>query len=191
MTCRGQRILEQEAMKIVIELQNWIRSRDKVNLYLNFKQEDRMRLLRLRTWEYVYKIPISEILDIIVEPIRVHSNLRSRRYGLGTSVSSLTGFHAERILSTIVGRRYPAGEQISFWREAERDRQLHVEKMDALEGAHPRDDHGRGSFLDLAVEDGFLETYSHSVVAQRDLLRREGEAKWRTRKSYRNSPWTQ
>ena len=185
---RRVRGLELEAMKIAVEIQNWIRSRDRIDVYLNFNRADQLKLLKLRTWEQVYKVSLFEIMDIIVEPIRVHSNLRRRRYGLGTSVASLTGYHAERILATIIGRKYPAGENVGLWREAERDRQMRAEKIDELDGMEPREEKRQG-ILRMVLVDSFVENYVRSVIQRRDKMIAESGARWRRRKAYRDNPW--
>lgn len=183
--------LEHEALLVASEVQDWIQSRDGVAVRLNFSQPDRLKLLRLRTWEIVYCVSLFEILDIIVAPIRQHSVGKLRgtkwRYGLGTSVSSLTGWHAEQILTTIIGRRYPTNEHLGFWREQERDRQLEAERMDACDGQVLRE--ARKSPEDFESLDDYMADYNARVKKARDRERVAVDAEWRRRKAYRWNPW--
>lgn len=184
------RSLEHQSFLMASRVQDWIEARDGVKIRLALKRIDRLKLLRLRTWEIQTKLDLFEILDIVVPPIREHSKLKlsqsDERYGLGTSVSSITGDLAQQILSTIIERTYPDNEHLTVWRELERDRQLEAERLDTHD-AKPRE--GRKFLKDFDSPEDYVRYYTSMITKLRDRDLVEGDAKWRRRKAYRNNPW--
>jgi len=183
------RALEHQSFLMASRVQDWILHHDGVEVRLALKQLDRIRLLRLRTWELQTRLDLFEILDIIVPPIREHSKGQLKRteavYGLGTSVASITGSLALQILSTIIERTYPDNEHLAFWREAERDRQLAAELADACDGQVRE----RKTMQDFDSIESYTTYYSQLVARERQRNALEESARWRRRKAYRNNPW--
>ena len=178
--------------KVAVEIQAWLRANGQHKVVYNithFKLADQLRLLRFRTWSLVYKVDIGEILDIVVPVLRsYHSSYRPTGRGLGMTLGTLTGKMAEDVLRKELERRYPQNENVEVWREEERDRQLYAERMEELDGAAPRET-VRGTMQDAALDPGYVDRYAKVVLAARERLRKEQDARWRTRKSYRGNPW--
>ena len=178
------------AAEISREVEKWLLDHDKIEVWLKLKPEDQARLLRLRVWSLRFGVPVSEIMDIVVPPLRAAMDLKRyrKRYGIGFPVSILCGRTAEKILTTIIGRRYPNGEQHAALREFLREQQLDAERLEELDGLTPKQNPVQ-SLLSAESLTDYVESYAREVMSVRARNRTEGSAKWRRRKRYRGNPW--
>lgn len=170
------------------ELVKWLEEREGHHSYATYKPVDLARLLKLKVWSLRYYTSVPEILDLVVPVLRYMVRTKHKRYGLGLSLAMLTGIGAEHILEQELKKKYPDGENIAFWKECQRDRQLRVEEQEELDGLEPRQYIPRGILECESVED-FAHKYEARLLKQREEWQRAVRQKWRKRKKYRNSPW--
>lgn len=173
----------------VSAVEQWIKTRDeKSTVQLYFSQENKYRLLILRSWSLQYKLTITEILDMVMKPLRRHiaknPYFKNKKMLLGVSVKTLTSAAAERIIREKIERRYPGNEHIAIWRRQERKVQLEREEREENDGELER--RGLPKAGDLSE---YAQLYRRSIRRQRLQLQKEEDADWRRRKAYRDNPW--
>ena len=129
---RNQEIAEawHRSAEIVAALQDWLEKTSHKHSYLTYRKSDKLRLMRFRTWEFRYRVELSEMFDILIPILREKMERKRRRYGIGVSISALVGEGAEDILKEELEKRYPEGSNITLWKAKERRRQLRLEKLD-------------------------------------------------------------
>lgn len=177
------------ANKIVATIGTWIEVHDKKHIILHYSKTDQLRFMTLRTWELRYRVPVYEILDILVPIMRgVVKAKRSKQSALGVSAATLTGQAAERILADNLLKRFPNAEHIAVWRSTERERQLTRERQQDTEGVAVRQPQPL-TILQSKSTTAFLETYKKRVMARRVDEQSELTNKERKRKAYRWNPW--
>jgi hypothetical protein len=181
-----------EANKIINQISRWVESHDGSKPFINYKPIDQVRLLTLKTWELRYHLPILEILDLLVPPLRKHIAKRpgkKKKYnGLGVSIVTLCSHGAEEILQRAIEKKYPDSEHVSIWRSTTRDRQLKAEKIEALEGLSARVSRP-SSILDYDLVSEFSADYCASVDKKRLEHTNALLDPKRKRKRYRFNPW--
>jgi hypothetical protein len=184
-------------MELTQIVQDWVNQKRKHKVQLRYGQADAARLLKLKVWELLYKVEVTEILDLIVPILRGQRNnlpkgLARKRIGLlGVSVPALTGQAAERILQTELRKRYPEGEQEGYWQEQQREEDiLREEALKEQEGDLPVYSKDKGmSLLNYNSVTEFVKQYDQRVEAERDRFNKAYHQKWRRRKRYRDNPW--
>ena len=164
-----------------------MRKRDGYRTRLRFTKEDRVRLLRLRTWSMRHHISIAEILDMVM-PVLTERSKWKKKYGFDITIRVLTGNASKKVLNFQLTKIYPSGENIAIWKEQEREAQLLAEKVDAMEGipVQPRLTPVMRPDEDT---DDYMKRYTKSVEAARSDERKAVSQRWRQRKNYRNNPW--
>jgi len=174
------------AGEIIILMEDWMKRRDKKRTVLRFKKDDKVRLLKLRTWSLRYHVSITEILDMIVPPLL--EQVRYKSYGFGMPIRVLTGKSARRILSYQIDKRYPGQENLLVWKEAEREKQLRDEKLEELEGI-PLKAKVHAALVDADSVEDYMDKYTDQIMQKREMERKAVSQKWRRRKRYRGNPW--
>ena len=175
------------AAEIIIQMEEWMKRRDKKRTRLTYKKADQPRLLRLRTWSMRHHLPITEILDLLV-PVLKERILYKSKYGFEIPVKVLTGAAAGRILRYEIAKRYDGNEHILAWREMERERQLRAERIEELEGI-PLKPRLHEAMPENETVSEYVDHYTQSVMQNRQRERQAAGERWRRRKKYRNSPW--
>lgn len=175
------------AGEIAIQMEAWMKKRDGYRTKLRFKPEDKVRLLRLKTWSMRHHISIAEILDMVM-PVLTERSKWKKKYGFDITVRVLTGAASKKVLNFQLNKRYPAGENRAIWQEQEREAQLYAEKIDALEGMEVKPNLTPVIRADETTEE-YMERYTKSVERARAIERKAVSQKWRRRKNYRNNPW--
>jgi hypothetical protein len=179
-------ILAREANQIIRQLELWLETRESKSIRLQFKPIDQARLLRLRTWEYRYKLSIGEILDYILIILRKQMPKGKTFYGLGVPVPTLTGSAARRILEDQIEENFPDGTLETIWRERERQDQLKREQEEELAGLGTQP---TKLLLDFESSQEFVQDYVIRTEREKMEYERSRREKWRQRKSYRDNPW--
>src|SRR5262245_6282939 len=100
------------AAQIADEVTLWVRDSGCPSFKGKFTPENQLRLLRLRTWHFRYKLPVRVILSFIVPALRKHIRFYSKRnsnkvFGLGVTVPVLVGRGAENILREKIRKKFP------------------------------------------------------------------------------------
>lgn len=102
------------------------------------KEDDQIRLLRLKMWSERYSVSVDYILGRLVpyfEKLAVKHSRKPREKmskGIGTTIAVLTGPAAEAYLKDCIGKEFPDGEHIIAWKQNKREECL--AKMDEDEG---------------------------------------------------------
>jgi len=160
---------ELQAMKFVGRVERAL-SKMRIDVILDTKPDTLVRLLNLRGAILKHRLPLSEILGILLSKYRHGKGASSDR--LGVSIKVLTGAAALRYLDSQVQKKFPNGEQIKSWR---------LRKQQAINSATFR--------VQLpANPEEFPERYLRALTEQRENTSRETEK--RLLRRYRNSPWT-
>lgn len=180
--------LWKRANELVAELETWIASHDGRSLRLSVSEDDQVRLLKLRTWMFRYHLPVNEILDILIPLLRDRVKRKKISHRLGVAIRTLTGHGAEEMLVVELNRKYPGGEHVHAWKEAERERQLEVEQLEMSDGM-PEKQMKLFNILDYPSTNAYLDDYRARIEAKRKLVSSESVPVWRKRKNYRGNPW--
>lgn len=182
-------------MEMVQTVRRWLRERDGNDLpRLNFKHVDQVRLIRLKTWEWRYKISVMEILDLIIPILRgtlrphLRGKVKGGGYALGVKVTSVVGDGAEKILREQLRRLSSEEQRKAIWRQDEKQRQLDAEESDELEGVASKQKDNL-SLLKVVNIKAYVTQYKRSITRQREQYDSAMSARWRKRKAYRNNPW--
>lgn len=141
-----------------------------IDVILDTKPETLVRLLNLRGAILKHRLPLSEILGILLSKYRRGKGASSDR--LGVSIKVLTGTASLKYLDSQVRKKFPNGEQIKSWR---------LRKQQAINSAT----------FQVRLPDNpeeFPERYLEALTAQREKTSREADR--RLLRRYRNSPWT-
>lgn len=180
-----------QAERIVEILERWIESHDEVRPHVKLSQNDKLRLLRLRTWELRHYLPVSEIINLTLPRLRdmVHrKHYKVKSGGIGVTVATLVGDKAELILIEAIEEKYPGAEHIAAWKEAERELQLELEQQIETEGLSVRTAAPLTILGCPSVQD-FITRYKARIGKEREQLEEQTAAKWRKRRNYRGNPW--
>ena len=169
-------------------ISRWIEDNDHKHVHLHYKRVDQIRLLRLRTWQLRYKLSITEILNLIVQPLRNQMTGRGHNYGLGIGVRSLVGHKAEQILQDELNREYPNHEHLALWADQERERQIEAERAEDLDGIVSKSNR-TPTLLQFDTPEQFISVYKKRVQHSRQVHETEVTKASRKRKAYRFSPW--
>ena len=176
------------ANEVAAEIDAWAQRADGKDRRLAYRQDRLLRLTRLRVWSIRYRVPIGEILDLVMPILRARIHRQNAKYGLGVSIPALTGNGAEEILRKELHKRYPDGEQYKIWKEQTQEHQLAVEEKDEADGLTLRSS-GVKSVGEAASISHYLDSYRQRVLGRRKQLRKALDSKWRSRKAYRGNPW--
>lgn len=175
--------------EIMGELELYLQQKTGEKIKLRYRPEKQARLLKLRVWSTRYRVPVGEVLEIILPVLRgrVPQN-KLRRHGIGVGVYTFVGRKAEEILKDELRRKYPDSEHLTLWREQERERQLERERTEDLEGLKP---HRKPvvSLLESESMEDFLTGYRDSIQQEKSQQDRVQTETWRKRKAYRGNPW--
>lgn len=176
------------ANAIMTEVENWLLSRERKQLRLNFRVLDQARLLKLRVWEQRYCVGIPEILDLIMPILRAQVKRIRKSGGLGITVAAMTGDGAEKILVQELKKKYPDGENVTVLRERMREQQLQAEEEADNDGMRTRDRSVRSVLDSISIGD-FAKAYSSSIIRKRMRVQSELNNPVRRRKAYRGNCW--
>lgn len=184
------------ANQLVDTIGKWVEAHDKKRIPLNYSKLDQLHLMTLRTWALRYRLPVYEILDLVVPVLRdaikgqVGHRRRARRplVGLGVSVTTLTGLAAERILLDQIGKKFPDAQHIGIWRYEERYRQIQREQLSDADDI-PTRQAPTATLLGSSSTSAFIQIYSRRIQAERSKEAGEMASKSRKRKAYRWNPW--
>lgn len=93
--------------------------------FLSLTHEDRLRLLTLKVWMLRYKVPLTWILETLLQ--HYSKFIRRRRTGstLGVRVATLVSQSSKQVLEEEILKQFPCGENISRWKTAQQRQQLH------------------------------------------------------------------
>jgi len=160
---------ELQAMQFVRRVERAL-SKMGIDVILDTKPETLVRLLNLRGAILKHRLPLSELLGILLGKYRRGKGASSDR--LGVSIKVLTGTSAMKYLDSQVQKKFPNGEQIKSWR---------LRKQQAINSAtfsvqlpeHPEE---------------FPERYLEALTVHREKASHEADR--RLLRRYRNSPWT-
>lgn len=133
------------------------------------KDADRKRLLNLLVWSRRYNVTVEFILGALLNYFK---NFRKPSSGLGLAVVSLTGIRARQIVEEAVVNAYPAGENETAARQAQRNKILGISGM-AMK------DHGG----DI---DKMVASYSRTM---RDRHRTALDTEQFNQRPWRGNPW--
>jgi hypothetical protein len=175
-------------MRVTTLVERWVESRDNRRVRFTFKRTDQVRLLKLYVWSQRYKLPVVQILDMLVPILRNRVVLKKKSYGLGVGVASLVGEGAERILQEEIKRYFPGNQLISIWREATREKQLAVERINATEGIVTRSEKELTLLACPSVEE-YVRRYRCRATRHREENTVEQLRESRRKKRYRGNPW--
>lgn len=156
--------------------------------HLVFKKPDQLRLLKLHAWSLQYYIPVGEILEMVVPPLRSMIKKKRKNYGLGVSIPTLTGNGALRILQEEITKRYPNGEHYAVWRVQEQAKQLEAERVDELDGVPIKAARSR-SLLEAPSVEAYITSYRRQILTARDTNNKALSSAVRKRKQYAGNPW--
>ena len=160
---------ELQAMKFVGRVERAL-SKMGIDTILDAKPETLVRLLNLRGAILKHRLPLSEILTILLSKYRRGKGASSER--LGVSIKVLTGTTALQYLDSQVKKKFPNSEQIKSWR---------LRKQQSINSAS----------FQVRLPDNpeeFPERYLAALTEQRENTSREADR--RLLRRYRNSPWT-
>ena len=135
------------------------------------KDADRKRLLNLLVWSRRYNVTVEFILDALLGYFK---NFRKPSSGIGVSVVSLTGVRARQIVEEAVVKAYPAGENETAARQAQRNKIL------GISGTAMKD---HGGDIDKMVA-----SYSRTM---RDRHRAALDTEQFNQRPWRGNPWRQ
>lgn len=178
--------LWRRANEIVAMLELWILEHDEKSIHLTISRENQVRLLKLRTWQFRYYLPIRELLDILVPLLRDRVKRTKSSYGLGIGIRSLTGKGAEDMLKVEIARRYPGNEHIQVWKEMQRDQQLELELLEETDGMAVRPEK-LITIQNAESAEQFLASYTKQIEARRKTVQSDNSQ--RQKKKYRGNPW--
>lgn len=159
-------------------------------LRLNYKQIDLVRLLKLQTWSYRYRLSIPEILSMVVPSLITVIKEQRPDYaptGLGVNITTLTGKSAERILRFQINKAYPENEHIHIWLQDEREKCLLRERVDDAGGTLPNEKVPH--ILDYTDMTAFVTDYKAKMEKMRASGDKARHEDWRKRKAYRGNPF--
>jgi hypothetical protein len=143
---------------------------------LHLPEEQRYRLLVLRTWVLRYRVS----LDFILETLLSYYQRVIRRYGsshgIGLSLPTLCGHRSQEILEVAILAAFPNNENEDQWR-AEKRHQLLSEIS-----FPPNDDSATAALL----EDSLVDYVSRMAAVR---LKRDRESRRLSRRPWRWNPW--
>ncbi len=157
--------------------------KDKFNRKLFFRRlQDKTvlyRLLSLRTWTLRYKLPLDEVLTVVLgfwDNVinKRRTRVLSEQRGLGCTIPCLCGDRSEELIEEYIKRKYPNGEHIRAWKMSKQAAYIRIRPIKMLY---------KGSFR-LMIED-----YTKKVVADRSRNQAIVERKSRARRRYPDNPW--
>jgi len=180
--------LDNAIFHVLGEIEHWLELRDGISFTCRYKRVDQLKLLQLYGWELKYKLPIVEILDMIVPVLRALIRSKKKYRGLGLMVRSLVGDGAENILKKEIAKLYPHGEHIQIWKSRERDLHLEREVKDDLEGVEQKDAAFKG-ILGYESVQIYLARYKRRVDIARKRELKASLSNRRKRKAYRWNCW--
>jgi hypothetical protein len=163
---QAQRLAEWEALsqfqKAFGKVMNW------QVLWVPKLASERFGLLQLLVWKRRYRVPLTEILEILLAAYSFWKPKGPR--SLGITVQVLCGKRSSEILDEEIRRRYPDGENIQYWKQREQRKQLppptYVRTDDIL---------------------AFGDLYRKNILKQRRIIE---EARERlSQRRYSNNPW--
>lgn len=145
---------------------------------IKFRNQDRYRLLTLKAWSWHYKIPLLEVIQVLISYWDTRTKgwyRRGVRKTIGVRVPTLTGTVSSTVLEEYVARTYPNGENVSAWKEERRRELLYLDDIPEPLPSHP----------DLLVKE-----YRSQVERARDKREKsKKEGSRYIRRVYRDNPW--
>lgn len=171
------------------DINEWLDEQGRTGYRPDYSLNDCLRLYRLYVWGSRYKLAVAEILDVLVPALKSVVKRKAKAHGgLEIPAAVLTGRAARGILLDTLLKRYPNRENITAFKERERERQLLVEKQDELGGitVHVKP---VVSFLEAESVEDFLQKYRERIEKKREENVRAALQSWRRRKNYRGNPW--
>lgn len=180
--------LWRRAREVTHALEKWIELRDDKIVHPTFKEIDQVRLLKLVTWSIRYRLPVVDILDLVIPVLRPLVPKKLQRSLLGVPLRMLLGPGAEKILISQIKKQFPDGQHLTVWISDEQERHLALEEKDALDGMQMRSVK-LVNILDAESVTAHMRAYNRMVRRERDRGDKARSQKWRGRKHYRGNPW--
>jgi hypothetical protein len=147
------------------------------------KDDDLYRLLSLRTWTLRYKLPLSEILEIIlkfwdsiVSKRRMKALQKQQFRGLGCTIPCLCGDRSQEIVAEYVKKKYPNGENVRAWKAERRAMHMRTGRINLV--------FRRGDSLNSVVD-----RYREKVIMNRNRNQKIYTRMRRTKRRYPDNPW--
>jgi len=154
---------------------------------LTLRGQDRLRLLTLQAWAYHYKVPLSEVVSVLLsywdkkgfgKQQRPRNNQRPVKPIVGTTIATLVGPVSQWVLDEHIHQAYPAKENVTAWKEGRRQQILEASSTNLSN--------------DLSEDDqvNFVEQYATRVRGVRKRREKSFSARSRfKRRRYRDNPW--
>lgn len=185
---KGVHEVWRKAIELTALLLRWVETRDGETRFILLSKPDQLRLLVLETWSIRYRLPVLEILDIVVPFVRLRWKSRGRVVSLlRFRIAALAGNSAEVYLREQLAKRYPNGENYAAWRQREIEHQLLVEEAEELGDLHTRS--SPIGLLGFDTGEAYVAAYRERVLKARAAYNKEASARWRKRKRYRGNPF--
>ncbi|MGI4811790.1 MAG: hypothetical protein ACRYGG_00390 [Janthinobacterium lividum] len=151
------------------------------------KEDDKVRLLKLKMWSVRYKVSIKYILEKLIPHFEKYGN-KSRgkagtSKGLGTTIPILTGPSAEALLVENIKRDYPDNENVLSWRQRTQLEFIGLVQVDEDELVTKQP---KGILQYNSVSD-YRKAYEARI--QRTRKTEEKIVKSISRQPFRNNPW--
>lgn len=156
--------------------------KDNFERELFFKKPDNLtlyRLLSLRTWSMKYKLPLKEILKVLLSFWdSIAGRRRTKSYGsvkgLGCTIPCLCGDRSEELLQEYLEKKYPNRENEREWKAARREDYIRTRKL---------------SIKFKNTLGPALQSYTDSVLSVREKNRIVESRMKKTKRRYPGNPW--
>lgn len=106
---REQLALQMRTQQVLTEVEE-IMKKDFGVKYFRLKQEDQLRLLRLKQWEEKYAVSLRWMLKQLIPFWREKYSKYSGKVGFGVTISTLVGKVSEEIILGKIWEQFPDGE---------------------------------------------------------------------------------
>lgn len=149
---------------------------------------DKLRLLKLKVWGVKYRVTLGYILGVVMTfywdrlPKQVREKVKGSR-SLGVRIATLVSKGSEKALVDAIARDFPNGENISVYKEEERNRiaALLDEEDNELPVARTK------AVLSYKTMSAFVESYTRKVASKkRAMAKLETKMK---KMPWRENPW--
>ena len=113
-------LIATEVSKVVGDVDELLKKNFNKQLFYP-KQDDQIRLLRLKVWSERYEVTLYYILSKLIPRFEAiakkHSGRAGKSKGLGTTISILTGPAAEEYLVACIAKEFLDDEHKTTWRQ--------------------------------------------------------------------------
>lgn len=157
-------------------------------VYLQLKEQDQIRLLKLRVWAERYYVDVRYILTRLIpfwEHFIVRRSKTLKSEGLGVRVATLVGKKSQELLESFIQEDFPYGSAKLLRRHSEQDRMLRNLELNP-DGIKTACDSPR-SIFDFYTPRVYVEYYRRRIRKQQKA--RERFVQQMQEKPYRGNPW--